>query len=446
LIQHSRQCIQVLLQRYHPSIASHFTADFCHAHHSLFLEHVRSTLCSTTSAPSSTLTVLNFILCCFQSTAFRNATVFRRAYNPRFPQPTMDYVRSLPDPWASTHPGTNSSPSFSSTASLQTPNSTLSATDGTPLGSHTFPPSHSLDTESASQLSAAAPIYRTHHGPLIPFLSGHSTPASICCPPDATPSESMPRPSPIPVTSPIPYQFLLRPTSNLSVQAINQYATILNKTPAFLQRGCIVLPANAHNSATAPVSPSPTLFIFLPIQDTTLAWSLLAFHLPTATIYWSGPADLSPSTSPAYSALFSSYSSRYGYGPIQTITFPVSIADSGLLIFSLIHSLFSHQTPCAPSNYLTSRRAFLGALLRPHRPAKDIWSLHRSPSLQCPRSGAHRFGTTCPTCLWSKTRPSLTSPSKLPELLPRMGIRDLTFDEFPINITTHSTCNDHCHL
>jgi len=88
------------------------------------------------------------------------------------------------------------------------------------------------------------------------------------------------------------------------------------------------------------------------------------------------------------------HTSSFGCVPLRTIVFPVSLADSGLLVLSVIHSLVSYQTPFPPHDYAKCRRALLGALLRPHLPAKKIWQPKLPSSLVCPKVGSHRFGIT----------------------------------------------------
>ena len=456
LIQHTHECIQVLLREHHPLLATHYTAAFRKAHHQIFLDHVRSTIGSVTDAPSPSLTLLSFILCCFQSPSFRNATVFRRAYNPRFPQPTASYIRSLPDPWAEAFTGTSCVSSPPTTASLLhvLASGPSQSSQVTLLSSPVPQISQPLLTESASSLSNPSPIYRSQQDPLAPLTHSSSSPMidsssqSIASSPSLAPPINALRPlarivAP-PVNSPsllsrFPYQFLLRATSFLPLNVINQYSIILNNTPGFCDSGSVIFPANAHILPLAPLASRPSLYLFLPILFLDQPWALLAVHIPSSTFYWMGPADSSPSICPDYSPFLALHAPRLGYGPIQPIAFPVSHADSGLLLFSIVYSLFSSHTPSAPSNYAVSRRRFLGALLRPHIYAKNIWLSHSTSGLSCPLAGSHRFGTTCPSCLWSKSRPSLTPRLKEPELLPRLGIRDLSFDDFPIEIHLAST-------
>ena len=127
------------------------------------------------------------------------------------------------------------------------------------------------------------------------------------------------------------------------------------------------------------------------------------------------------------------HTSSFGCVPLRTIVFPVSLADSGLLVLSVIHSLVSYQTPFPPHDYAKCRRALLGALLRPHLPAKNIWQPKLPSSLVCPKVGSHRFGITCPICLWARSAPSLSQPPRESLLLPHVSFRQISFDSFPID-------------
>ena len=107
------------------------------------------------------------------------------------------------------------------------------------------------------------------------------------------------------------------------------------------------------------------------------------------------------------------------------------------LLYCLLSFQFAHAI-CA-----LEIRSITSTLSRSTSPTSHICQKHLAQSLylwpQLPSCRIPSLWHHCPSCLWSKSRPSLTPRLKEPELLPRLGIRDLSFDDFPIEIHLAST-------
>jgi len=466
LIARTDALICRLLNNYYPTLLQSYR-DSQASFLPLLAAHVRSTLEAASPLPGPSLTLLNFVLCCLHNSGFRNATVFRRAYNPKYPQPTDAFHNAFPNPWA--HPSSSSptTPTQTSSAGLVT----LYVGPSPPHGGLPAPQEHLPAAESSVILSSAAPQAppMTQHSHAL--LSSRSQPFLLsldigtivsdldkfCAPParqsgscSSTPSLETPVTYTDPrapitdvssqgmaraasLTSSPSFAALRRPGLLIPPHAVESYSAILNQTPGFSMRGSLMLPV-LHLHLPQPLltthEPLALLqFLFIPIYVPELPWALLAIDITDKITYWCG-AGPPPLHHPAFIQHISAFLPTLPYTSLTPLAFPVSKANSALLIFSIVHSLHSGRLPCAPTNYDSCRRRFAGALGRPQSPAINIWAPRGLSLLACPRTGYHRFGTTCPTCLWNKLAP-IDRPSPATATLSMQSFNSLNIVDLP---------------